>query len=70
MEIASLAVLTAKKKEEKKTPLEVIETCVCVCVCNCGFKLGDLTYSSNEIELLLFCMSYHQIDCVIEQWTS
>lgn len=69
MEIASLAVLTAKKKEEeKKTPLEVIETCVYVC--NCGFKLGDLTYSSDEIELLLFCMSYHQIDCVIEQWTS
>lgn len=66
MEIASLAVLTAKKKEEKKTPLEVIE----MCVCNCGFKLGDLTYSSDEIELLLFCMSYHQIDCVIEQWTS
>lgn len=59
-----------KERRKKKTPLEVIETCVCVCVCNCGFKLGDLTYSSDEIELLLFCMSYHQIDCVIEQWTS
>lgn len=59
-----------EKERRKKTPLEVIETCVCVCVCNCGFKLGDLTYSSDEIELLLFCMSYHQIDCVIEQWTS
>lgn len=66
----SISCCAHREKERRKKNATWSDWNVCVCVCNCGFKLGDLTYSSDEIELLLFCMSYHQIDCVIEQWTS